>query len=1319
MGGIATNIARGIAVLWLAAIASMGMAQDAEFGAVLPEPAGFEHPVGIATGPSTAGLRVFVADAAAHRIFYADMDAPVGPGRWRDFGYVANRNAPNALNAPQAVTVDEEGHVYALDTHDGLVRRYAYDDGSDSYTLDSGFAPGTFADNLPILLPRDLEVHPDGFVFLLDSGNGRILFTDGTGGSSGTQWQVWREDPDWSNPYGMALDSDDTILLADTGNHRILRITEDPSDDLIIGGPGTLQGQFSAPRDVAVLDDGRLLVADTRNARLSLLEADGRAVRGLAGQPLVSAPSQLAIAQDGRLVAADPAKGRILSWLGAQQGATHDGYLRDYLGDAGVEPSGTVFVASSPDILIRHAPDLDLAALGANGLETVAFQQPRYRRNAYVYLAVHNRGDSPVTGAAVRVFWTDPTGQILYPDDWRADGLFHHWAAPGEATPGNTLALPDIPARANNVDGRVIVGPLIWRAPAPETAAAGDGRFALAARLVHLEDPTTILPTTAAAYVTNNVALRDVEVRRGPFPDGPQDTLVLRAAVPPLVVETDLDIIETRLTDLNDWLALTSYDAVSLAPIYRGPVTLDHPLNYYQSADRSMLIDMAEEVLGKALAADPNVLDGAGTGSGDDIDRVIIVLNDPAFQSDWATTGLWPYTVGNTTRWLSVQVQGPDNAMSQYAHGMLHQFGMKDLLIHEQVDFGGPHTAESWDVMADPLNAVHPLVWSKETPGWVTGHGAQVRFIGRPDPLQPILNAPPITLVPQSQAQQGDIAAIAIGLSSGATTLESEQQFYYVEARQPSDDDPVPAPGAVVYYANDAIPQGEGPVVVTDANDATPTLNDAPLTPGVEIAPSGTGIAIRLAANQPPGDAVAIEVDYAPPVTQFDVYLRQGSPEWTSPDIWIDNQRDGGGYDSYDGTLQVSGSGPQGEPAIADEENRVYTRVFNDGPATAYDVEVRFQMSEPWHTVGGEDAFEERAIRFIAEIPPGEYRDVFFTWVPDGTDDPHNCVRVELRRLTNDYNPNNNDAQQNVNVVASTSASPFKEVEHMFSFRHNDKAPKLVYFRADGIPRNWDSDLSPRQQLIKQRQPFVGKLRLKPDDDAPVCTNENIEVSAWSPRGDTIVRIGGTTVSVALRKQTNMKFDVGTRACKLLREGNAYFTRPGNRRVRVQPNGRLKECQFIVASGCIEQIGDNDEVSLRFMDPDGNPIYRTVKTDRSNCFRGGITAVDGGDWRVSAIYQGDKCMGPAKDEVPITLDIAAREDADLDGLIDREEVQGDADGDGIPNHLDRDSDNDGVIDKDEASGDADQDGLANIIDPDSDNDGVIDGNDTEPYTPKK
>ena len=43
---------------------------------------------------------------------------------------------------------------------------------------------------------------------------------------------------------------------------------------------------------------------------------------------------------------------------------------------------------------------------------------------------------------------------------------------------------------------------------------------------------------------------------------------------------------------------------------------------------------------------------------------------------------------------------------------------------------------------------------------------------------------------------------------------------------------------------------------------------------------------------------------------------------------------------------------------VAKVVNRIYARIHNAGPATAFDFDVRFRVSEPYHTVGGEADFD-------------------------------------------------------------------------------------------------------------------------------------------------------------------------------------------------------------------------------------------------------------------------------------------------------------------------------------------------------------------------
>src|SRR6185503_20797613 len=70
--------------------------------------------------------------------------------------------------------------------------------------------------------------------------------------------------------------------------------------------------------------------------------------------------------------------------------------------------------------------------------------------------------------------------------------------------------------------------------------------------------------------------------------------------------------------------------------------------------------------------------------------------------------------------------------------------------------------------------------------------------------------------------------AIAIGLTQGAGTLANENVFYFIEARNNTGfDAALPDTGVLIYFVNELIPQGQGPVILLDNNSGTPTLGDA------------------------------------------------------------------------------------------------------------------------------------------------------------------------------------------------------------------------------------------------------------------------------------------------------------------------------------------------------------------------------------------------------------------------------------------------------------------------------------------------------------
>lgn len=1326
-------------------------ASDLEFGSPIPVHGPFQVPAGL--GIDRTNGRVLVADTGNHQVQWAPLGSLETGATWTAFGSVADLSLPEALREPQAVAVDGAGNAYVVDTHSNEVQLYRFDAGTGGYAYDATFAQTTrnSVDGTDIRFPRDIAVASDGTVFLLDSGNDRILTANGPDDDS---WELWRSDAAWGNPYGLDVRTDNSVVLADTDNHRILILPPGGGAATSFGSFGTRSDEFRSPRDIAVAGDGRLFVADTYNHRIVVLEDDGDVVRTLGSAPTFATLQKIAIDGDDHIYVVDSDRERLVAYLGPGVPPAYDAYLRDYVGDAGMQPSDSVYALSSPDILIRRAPDVDPTVAISNGLESIAFQQPRVDESSFVYVAVRNRGLQDMHNVSVALHWARQSSTLDFPDGWSQDGMYTSYIDDALNEPGSRIYIPTIPGSSGGIDGQVVVGPIVWRPPAPIDDEASSEAVYLLARAAHIDDPTQLETGLAQVRLNNNMAIRDAVASRGPAPIGDQDTLVIRADFPDVSGSADESTVQTRVAMAGELIRGWSYDQVEIKPAYIGPLAIPNPTTHYEDPTRSLLIDMATDLL---AAVPASTLNGATADPADDIDRIVIVVNETTFTRDWATTGLWPYEHPDGVRFLSVSVQGPDNDAELFAHGLAHQLGLEDLLIHEGVDFGLGQTADGWDSMAEPINGVHPLVWSKEKATWLTSTLGDVRYIPRPPVSSPRTGEPAIPLHYQTVIEENEIGAIAIGLTEGRTTLESEHHFYWIEARSDAVGslDPVPDEGVLVYWAHALIPQGEGPVIVRDSVVSTDGIHDAPLDEGDSMEIPGTGIVIEVDSEMPDSEGFNILVDYIPPPEDYDVHIRVGDPHWHSPDIWVDNQRDGG-YASYDSVNHLS-SGPVDEPPLPGVENRIFARVHNAGPAPAFNVEVRFEMSEPYHTVGGEGSFDERAIRFIPEVPPGEYRDVFFVWEPDSDQDPHNCVRVVIRRLINDIDENNNEAQQNLNIEVSASSSPFDPVDFNFQIRNeNEEETQLVYFRDEGVPDTWSKSFPTPKRLLAPLETFVGNLIVQPPDDALICTDQNLFVTAWTPQGDTLVQLGGTTVDVQLRDRTELQLTNRLIPCghdpkdfphltlqpgafaaadpvtdpaeaPATANGGSTIVDPadvtasstttvaeialpsGPRMATRIPPVQLLKCAVAMTGGCTNPPRPNERIVLEYRDPAGNPIYKEVVTDEFGCFEDFQTFVEGGPWEATAHYPGDDCSAPATATVDLDIPVVQTGDQDHDGVSDEDETQGDDDGDGRPNHLDPDSDNDGRPDGSESGEDTDGDGLVDQVDPDSDEDGVLDG----------
>lgn len=182
--------------------------------------------------------------------------------------------------------------------------------------------------------PRNMALAPDGSVYVVDSDNHRVLHLDLDGnvlhewGGFGDMATNTAAPGTFNQPWGIVVDSDGFVYVADTWNHRIQKFT---ADGTFVTQWGTFAGDipdgFWGPRAIALDNFGRLMITDTGNKRVAVFTRDGKFVTqfgeegGMPGQ--FEEPVGIAVGEDGKVYVADTWNQRIQVFESTDNGSTY------------------------------------------------------------------------------------------------------------------------------------------------------------------------------------------------------------------------------------------------------------------------------------------------------------------------------------------------------------------------------------------------------------------------------------------------------------------------------------------------------------------------------------------------------------------------------------------------------------------------------------------------------------------------------------------------------------------------------------------------------------------------------------------------------------------------------------------------------------------------------------------------------------------------------------------------------------------------------------------------------------------------------------
>lgn len=266
--------------------------------------------------PSAVAVAVdgtlYVADTSTNLIRKIDpaqivstlAGSPGIPGTSDGQGFEASFAQPSglALNADgtRLYVADTLNHSIRSITLDGTVSTLAGDPGVPGSTDGSG--------NIAQFdTPTGIAVAADGTLIVTDTGNHTLRRISPVGavttlsGSAGTADSVDGATPNehrYRSPSGVVIDAAGVLFIADTLNHSIRRLSPTDALDTFAGSPeftGSTDGigsaaRFRHPNAVAVATNGTVYVADSDNHTIRKISSTG-AVTTLAGSPGISGSS--------------------------------------------------------------------------------------------------------------------------------------------------------------------------------------------------------------------------------------------------------------------------------------------------------------------------------------------------------------------------------------------------------------------------------------------------------------------------------------------------------------------------------------------------------------------------------------------------------------------------------------------------------------------------------------------------------------------------------------------------------------------------------------------------------------------------------------------------------------------------------------------------------------------------------------------------------------------------------------------------------------------------------------------------------------------
>lgn len=268
-------------------------------------------------------------------------------------GYAASPLASAGLNAPRGIGVGVDGTLYVADSGNHRVW-FSDRDGALGSVGAFGWRVGEFD------TPTDVAAGSGRrLLYISEGGNRRIQRWNLTDDTKSVLFDA-SSDPAF-DPVSLAVRPNGDLFVADAGGRRLWRLSARGAVEWVRGGSGDPGEPLIQPRGVCVGANGDLYVADSGSCSVERFDFAGNRLGSLRCRGVVEEPAAVAASRDGGLYVCDGRGRRIVAYdasgdVVASFGATE---LEDP-SDIAVSPDGTVCVSDrKANRVWRFQPDAE------------------------------------------------------------------------------------------------------------------------------------------------------------------------------------------------------------------------------------------------------------------------------------------------------------------------------------------------------------------------------------------------------------------------------------------------------------------------------------------------------------------------------------------------------------------------------------------------------------------------------------------------------------------------------------------------------------------------------------------------------------------------------------------------------------------------------------------------------------------------------------------------------------------------------------------------------------------------------------------------